>query len=75
MKRDLIKVTNYAHRGASGNNPENTMVSFKNAAASGCDGIETDVQMTKDGVLVLIHDEMVDRTKSLFHGALQRNIQ
>lgn len=55
-------VCNYAHRGASGYYPENTMLSFEKAAELGCDGIETDVQETSDGVLVLIHDEKVDRT-------------
>jgi glycerophosphoryl diester phosphodiesterase len=53
---------NYAHRGASGYYPENTMIAFEKAVEMGCTGIETDVQMTKDGVLVLIHDEMVNRT-------------
>lgn len=55
-------VINYAHRGASGYFPENTMLSFEKAVDLGCDGVETDVQMTSDGVLVLIHDERVDRT-------------
>lgn len=53
---------NYAHRGASGYYPENTMKAFEEAVKLGADGIETDVHMTKDGVLVLIHDEQVDRT-------------
>lgn len=53
---------NYAHRGASGYYPENTLISFRKALEMGCTGIETDVQMTRDGVLVLIHDEMVNRT-------------
>lgn len=55
-------VINYAHRGASGYCPENTMASFRKAVELGCDGVETDVQMTSDGVMMLIHDEMVDRT-------------
>lgn len=55
-------VINYAHRGASGYYPENTMISFEKAIEMGCSGIETDVQMTSDGELVLIHDEMVNRT-------------
>lgn len=55
-------VINYAHRGASGYYPENTMLAFEKAVELGCDGIETDVQMTSDGELVLIHDEMVNRT-------------
>ncbi|MGK0465231.1 glycerophosphodiester phosphodiesterase [Clostridium sp.] len=53
---------NYAHRGASAYFPENTILSFEKALEMGCTGIETDVQMTRDGVLVLIHDEMVNRT-------------
>lgn len=53
---------NYAHRGASGYYPENTMLAFEKAIELGCSGIETDVQLTKDGHLVLIHDEKLDRT-------------
>ncbi|MBU3188027.1 glycerophosphodiester phosphodiesterase [Clostridium bowmanii] len=53
---------NFAHRGASAYYPENTMLSFEKALEMGATGIETDVQLTKDGVLVLIHDEMVNRT-------------
>lgn len=53
---------NIAHRGASGYYPENTLIAFEKAIELGCHGIETDVQMTKDGVLVLIHDELVNRT-------------
>ncbi len=53
---------NFAHRGFSGKYPENTMLAFQQAAAVGADGIELDVQLTKDGELVVIHDERVDRT-------------
>lgn len=53
---------NFAHRGASGEYPENTMLAFQRAVEMGCDGIETDVQLTKDGVLVICHDELLDRT-------------
>lgn len=53
---------NIAHRGFSGLYPENTMIAFKKAIEANCDGIETDVHMTKDGVLILCHDERVDRT-------------
>lgn len=52
----------FGHRGAAGNYPENTMLSFIAAREAGADGIELDVQMTKDGELVVIHDETVDRT-------------
>lgn len=53
---------NFAHRGFSGKYPENTMLAFKKAIEEGADGIENDVHYTKDGVLVVIHDEKVDRT-------------
>lgn len=52
----------YAHRGYSGRYPENTMLAFQKAAETGCDGMELDVQLTKDGTVVVIHDEAVDRT-------------
>lgn len=51
-----------AHRGYSAKYPENTMKSFKEAEKALADGIELDVQLTKDGVPVVIHDEKVDRT-------------
>lgn len=52
----------FAHRGFSGKYPENTMLAFKKAIEAGADGIELDVQLTKDGEVVIIHDETVDRT-------------
>ncbi|GFZ31986.1 glycerophosphoryl diester phosphodiesterase [Clostridium zeae] len=55
---------NIAHRGFSGKYPENTMLAFKKASEAYCNGIETDVQLTKDGVPVLIHDETLDRTSN-----------
>ena len=51
----------FAHRGASGYAPENTLEAFKLAIIQGADGIELDVQLTKDGVPVVIHDETIDR--------------
>ncbi len=51
-----------AHRGDRKYFPENTMPAFRSAAEMGCDVIETDVRMTKDGHLVLIHDRDVQRT-------------
>ena len=51
-----------AHRGASGYAPENTMVAFKKALELKADFIELDVQMTRDNVLVVIHDSNVART-------------
>lgn len=52
----------FAHRGAAGTYPENTMISFEAAESFRADGIELDVQFTKDGKVVVIHDETVDRT-------------
>ncbi|MCL2482446.1 MAG: glycerophosphodiester phosphodiesterase [Propionibacteriaceae bacterium] len=52
----------FAHRGASGYAPENTLAAFNLAREQGADGIELDIQMTKDDELVVIHDETVDRT-------------
>jgi len=51
-----------AHRGASAVCPENTMSAFERSLELGATGIETDVQMTSDGRLVLIHDETLIRT-------------
>jgi glycerophosphoryl diester phosphodiesterase len=56
------KTVIYAHRGASGSAPENTMGAFRKALWLGSHGIECDVQMTKDGKLVICHDELLDRT-------------
>lgn len=54
----------FAHRGASGYAPENTMPAFELAVEQGADGIELDVQMTRDGELVVIHDETINRTSN-----------
>ncbi len=51
-----------AHRGDRTNYPENTMEAMKAAVAVGCDMVETDVRMSKDGQLVLMHDRSVERT-------------
>ncbi len=56
------KVAVAGHRGFAAKYPENTLVSFKAAIDAGVDMIETDVRMTSDGELVLIHDAFVDRT-------------
>ena len=51
----------WAHRGASGYRPENTMEAFELAIRQGADGIELDVHTSADGQLIVIHDETVDR--------------
>lgn len=53
-----------AHRGASAYAPENTMSAFEKALEMGVGGIELDVHLTKDGHIVVIHDEKVDRTSN-----------
>lgn len=52
----------YAHRGASAEAPENTLAAFRRAVATGADGIELDVHLSRDGVPVVIHDDTLDRT-------------
>ncbi len=53
-----------AHRGDSDRLPENTLAAFSGALEVGADLVETDVQLTKDGHVVLMHDARVDRTTS-----------
>ena len=51
-----------AHRGGKGERPENTMLAFERAQEIGVDALELDVHMTQDEVLIVIHDDTVDRT-------------
>ncbi len=60
-EEEKTEFVNYAHRGASEKCPENTMMAFYAAAALGATGIETDVQLSKDGVPVLFHDDTLLR--------------
>ena len=53
-----------AHRGYSDLFPENTMSAFEKAVNSSFEGIETDVQMTIDGELLLLHDDKINRTSN-----------
>jgi glycerophosphoryl diester phosphodiesterase len=55
-----------AHRGFSGQAPENTMAAFRRALAAGADMIELDVQLSADGQVVVIHDETLERTTDGF---------
>lgn len=56
----MYNFINYAHRGASAYAPENTIASFKKAIQLGANGIELDLQQTKDGKIVIFHDEVID---------------
>jgi glycerophosphoryl diester phosphodiesterase len=55
-------VVNIGHRGASGYAPEHTLVAYDLALELGADYIEQDLQVTSDGVLVVLHDTTLDRT-------------
>lgn len=47
---------NFAHRGGAGLYPENTLAAFRDAVERGCDGAELDIQLSKDGEVVVFHD-------------------
>ncbi|MCL2105503.1 MAG: hypothetical protein FWH26_00295 [Oscillospiraceae bacterium] len=53
-----------SHRGANREAPENTLPAYERALAYGVDGFETDVHLTRDGRLVVCHDDTVDRTSN-----------
>ncbi|MGI8858685.1 MAG: glycerophosphodiester phosphodiesterase family protein, partial [Rubrobacteraceae bacterium] len=57
-----VPVLNIGHRGASGYAPEHTIPAYDLALQMGADYIEQDLQLTKDGVLVAMHDDTLDRT-------------
>src|SRR5436305_10973097 len=52
----------YAHRGGSALRPENTIAAFDHGLSLGADGVELDVHLSRDGVVVVHHDATVDRT-------------
>jgi glycerophosphoryl diester phosphodiesterase len=65
----------FGHRGACGYLPENTMESFELAFELGCDAIEFDVVMTKDGVPVIRHDRDLSHTTDIvLHSFLSKNV-
>ena len=53
-----------AHRGATAEAPEHTMAAYRRAAAIGADAVECDVRMTRDGVLVCVHDRRISHTSN-----------
>jgi glycerophosphoryl diester phosphodiesterase len=55
----------FAHRGGSALKPENTIEAFDHGIALGCDGLELDVHLSRDGHVVVHHDRLLDRTTSL----------
>ncbi|WP_297481234.1 glycerophosphodiester phosphodiesterase family protein [Thermococcus sp.] len=59
------KVIVLGHRGYMGKFPENSLLAFKKAVEAGADGVELDVWLTKDGKVVVMHDETIDRTSNM----------
>ncbi len=55
----------FAHRGGAGLAPENTFAAFQHGLALGADGLEVDVRLSKDGVVVVHHDARLERTTNL----------
>src|SRR5687767_9049384 len=55
----------FAHRGGCALGPENTVAAFDLGVASGADGLELDVHLSADGVVVVCHDETLDRTTNI----------
>jgi len=58
----MRRVLRIGHRGAAGHAPENTLTAIQKGIALGVDFVEIDVRRTADGVLVVLHDETVNRT-------------
>ncbi len=58
----MRRVLRIGHRGAAGHVPENTLAAIQKGIALGVDFVEIDVRRTADGVLVVLHDETVNRT-------------
>ena len=56
-----MEFINYAHRGASAYVPENTMAAFARGIQMGANGIELDLQETRDGEIVIFHDDTIDK--------------
>jgi len=66
-KKEKLKINcrHISHRGGAGENLENTMTAFRHAIAQGTDMLEIDVQLTKDGQVVVSHDDSLTRTSSV----------
>ncbi len=64
----------FAHRGGSALAPENTMAAFDNGLALGADGLELDVHLSRDGVVVVHHDPLLDRTTTLRGPIVERTV-
>jgi glycerophosphoryl diester phosphodiesterase len=63
----------FAHRGGSALAPENTIAAFDNGLALGADGLELDVHLSRDGVVVVHHDRLLNRATTLRGPIAHRN--
>src|SRR5689334_23481086 len=61
-RRDGVEVV--GHRGASADAPEHTLAAYQHAVGIGADAVECDVRLTRDGVLVCVHDRRIDLTST-----------
>ena len=66
----MAKINVISHRGANLVAPQNTLPAFRKSFEIGCDGVETDIHLTKDGVPVLCHNFTIDET-STGNGAIK----
>ena len=62
MQRNILVL---GHRGYSAKYPENTLLAFRKAIEAGADGVELDVWLSRDGRVVIMHDETIDRTSNM----------
>jgi glycerophosphoryl diester phosphodiesterase len=65
MTANANRILTIAHRGAKGEAPENTLAAFRLGIEQGCDAIELDVHLSKDGQVVVCHDYTINRTSDL----------
>jgi glycerophosphoryl diester phosphodiesterase len=72
LQQERGRVWVVGHRGAMGYRPENTLASFERALELGADWIELDVHLSRDGALIVIHDETLERTTN-GHGLVREH--
>jgi glycerophosphoryl diester phosphodiesterase/Zn-dependent protease with chaperone function len=65
LDAQTVRKTNVAHRGASAYAPEHTLASYRRALEMGADFVEQDLAVTKDGVLICLHDPTLERTTNV----------
>jgi glycerophosphoryl diester phosphodiesterase len=71
----MVNFLGIAHRGASGNFPENTRIAVEQAIEAGADMIELDCQLSRDGHVVVFHDERLNRTAGVKGKILDKTLE